>query len=179
MNLPNRLTLLRIALVPIFMVFELLPITKYHLLIALLCFIVASLTDLVDGKLARRNNQVTDFGKFMDPLADKLLVSAALVGFVQLGLGSAWVAMIIIAREFLVTSLRLLAAGKGTVIAANIWGKAKTVSQMIAIIVVLVSGGLSLPSIYGSVLLWVAAVFTICSGIQYMWSYRSYIDVKK
>lgn len=179
MNLPNRLTVLRVILVPVFMVFELVPITKWHLLIALGCFVVASLTDLVDGKLARRNNQVTDFGKLMDPLADKLLVSAALIGFVQLGYANAWMTVLIIGREFLVTSLRLIASGKGTVLAANIWGKAKTVSQMTAVIVVLLFGGLGLPSLPGFVLLWAAAVLTVISGAQYAWAYRTYIDVKK
>ena len=185
-NVPNRLTLLRIVLVPVFMVFELLPITKYHLFIALFIFVIASLTDLIDGKLARRNNQVTNFGKLMDPLADKLLVTAALVGFVQLGLGDVWIAMIIIARELLVTSLRAVAGNSGTVIAANIWGKVKTVSQMTAIIIVLFLGGLDqIQGTHGAVyfvirysFLWIAAIFTIVSGIQYVWANRKHISTK-
>jgi len=189
MNLPNRLTLLRVILVPIFMVFELLPVTNYHYihyLIALVIFIAASLTDLFDGKIARRNNLITDFGKLMDPLADKVLVIAALVGFVQLGFGDAWVVVIIIVRELLVTSLRLMAASKGSVEAANIWGKMKTVSQMTAVIIVLFINGLPLPSalynvrfVTGYVFLWIAAAFTVMSGIQYVFAYRGYIDTKK
>ena len=179
MNLPNKLTLLRIFLVPIFMVFQLFPITRYNLLIALFLFVLASLTDLVDGMLARRNNQVTDFGKIMDPLADKLLVTAALVGFVQLGYINAWVAMIIIGRELLVTSLRVVASGKGRVIAANIWGKVKTVSQMTALIVLMLMGGLHLPLLAGSICMWVAAAFTVISGVQYMWAYRVYLTSTK
>jgi CDP-diacylglycerol--glycerol-3-phosphate 3-phosphatidyltransferase len=175
---------MRVLMVPVFMVFELVPVTKYHFFIALVIFVAASLTDLLDGKIARKNNLVTDFGKLMDPLADKLLVTAALVGFVQLGLGDAWVAMIIIARELLVTSLRLVASGKGTVIAANIWGKMKTVSQMTAIIAVLFfaglsSAGFSLPKIYGMAFLWIATCFTIVSGVQYVWVYKDFIDTKK
>lgn len=176
MNLPNRLTLLRIVLVPVFMTFLLIPAGRWRLLAALACFAVASLTDLIDGKLARRSNQVTNFGKLMDPLADKLLVSAALVVFVQLGLTNAWIAMIVIAREFLVTSLRLVAAGNGTVLAANYWGKVKTASQMIAVCVVLALGGLGLPALAGSVLLWIAAALTVVSGIQYVMAYRGYIN---
>jgi CDP-diacylglycerol---glycerol-3-phosphate 3-phosphatidyltransferase len=185
MNLPNRLTVLRMVLVPVFLVFELLPITRYHLLFALVVFAAASITDLIDGKIARRNNQATDFGKLMDPLADKLLVSAALLGFVKLGYADVWIAIIIIGRELLVTSLRSVASNKGTVIAANIWGKAKTVSQMIAIIAVLFIGGLQLPGFWGQLgfwvgygLLWVAAAFTVASGAQYVWVNRKYISTK-
>lgn len=178
MNLPNRLTVARIVAVPVFMVFELLPARGWHLIAALVIFLLASMTDLVDGRLARASNQVTDFGKFMDPIADKLLVTAALVGFVQLGLCSAWVVMIIVAREFLVTSLRLMAAGR-EVIAANIWGKAKTVSQMTAVIVTLFFAGLGLTPVIGAVLLWAAAVLTVVSGAQYVWTYREYIRTAK
>lgn len=185
MNTPNKLTLLRIVMVPVFMVFQLLSVTKYHLLFALFIFVVASLTDLLDGRLARRNNQVTDFGKLMDPLADKLLVIAALVGFVQLQMCDTWVAMIIIARELLVTSLRAVAKSSGTVIAANIWGKVKTVSQMIAIITTLFLGGLNLPGSYGVIchnigygFLWIAAIVTILSGIEYVWANRKFISTK-
>ena len=186
MNLPNRLTLLRVVLVPAFMVFELLPITGAHYFIAMAIFIAASLTDLFDGRIARRDNLITDFGKLMDPLADKVLVISALVGFVQLGFGDAWIVVLIIARELLVISLRLMAAGKGSVEAANIWGKMKTVSQMTAIIVVLFLNGLPLPSslyaarfVTGYVFLWVAAGFTVVSGIQYLWLYKGYIDAQK
>ena len=178
MNIPNRLTVARIIAVPVFLAFELLPVARWHLLVALGLFILASLTDLIDGKLARASNQVTDFGKFMDPIADKLLVVSALVGFIQLGLCNTWVVMIIIAREFLVTSLRLMAAGR-EVIAANIWGKIKTVSQMTAIVVTLLFAGLGLTPVVGSILLWVSAGFTVVSGGQYIWAYRRYIDMER
>ncbi|MDR3644248.1 MAG: CDP-diacylglycerol--glycerol-3-phosphate 3-phosphatidyltransferase [Clostridia bacterium] len=183
MNTPNKLTVLRICLVPLFMVFLLLPQIPAHILLAAICFASASLTDLLDGSLARKNNQITNFGKFLDPLADKLLVTSALVCFVQMGLASAWIAMIIIAREFLVTSLRLIAAGSGTVIAANIWGKTKTVSQIVAIIAILLFnlfGAAPAPlALTGQILLWIAAALTIISGIQYVWAYREYIDTYK
>lgn len=167
------------VLVPVFMAFALLPVQGWNLLAALAVFIVASVTDLIDGRLARKYNQVTTFGKFMDPLADKLLVVAALVVLSRLGLASVWAVMLIIAREFLVTSLRLLAAGSGEVIAANLWGKIKTNSQMYAIILALLFAGFGWTSLVGYVLIWIAAVFTAASGVQYLWSYRSYINPTK
>ncbi|MFT8888744.1 MAG: CDP-diacylglycerol--glycerol-3-phosphate 3-phosphatidyltransferase [Ethanoligenens sp.] len=179
MNTPNKLTVFRMVLVPVFMAFALLPAGNWRLLVALAVFIVASVTDLIDGKLARKYNQITTFGKFMDPLADKLLVCAALVVCVQIGLASTWAVVLIIAREFLVTSLRLLAAGSGEVIAANIWGKVKTNSQMYAIILALLIAGLGGPTWIGHVLIWIAAVFTAISGLQYLWAYRAYIDTTK
>lgn len=180
MNTPNKLTVFRIVLVPVFMAFALLPAGRWRFLAALAVFIVASVTDLIDGRLARKYNQVTTFGKFMDPLADKLLVCAALVVFVQVGLASTWAVVLIIAREFLVTSLRLLALdGSGEVIAANIWGKIKTNSQMYAIILALLAAGLGGPLWIGYLLVWVAAVFTAVSGLQYLWAYRRYINTTK
>ena len=136
MNLPNKLTVLRMVLVPFFVLALLWPF-PHHYLVALILFGAASYTDHLDGKLARKNNQITDFGKFMDPLADKILVISALVCFVSLGLCDVWLVLLIIAREFMVTSVRLVAAGKGKVIAANNWGKLKTVSQIVAICVIL------------------------------------------
>ena len=137
MNLPNKLTMFRLILVPFFVAVLLAPALPRHYLIAAILFAVASYTDHLDGMLARKNNQITDFGKFMDPLADKVLVISALVCFVELHLANVWMVLLIIAREFMVTSIRLVAADKGQVIAANNWGKAKTVSQIIAILVVL------------------------------------------
>lgn len=166
-------------LVPVFLVLLLIESIPGHMFWAMLCFILASVTDLIDGHLARKYDQITDFGKFLDPLADKLLVTAALVGFVQLGLSDSWVAMVIIAREFLVTSLRLVAAGSGKVIAANIWGKAKTNSQIFAILLAMLGSLLRWPAGIGVAALWVAAALTIISGIQYTWAYRNYIDTSK
>lgn len=135
MNLPNRLTILRIILVP-FVIAAILIEFPFHFLVAGLLFGAASLTDMFDGKIARRDNLITDFGKFADPLADKILVISVLVCFVKLGLCGAIPLIIIIFREFTVTSIRLVAAAKGSVIAANMWGKVKTVTQIIAICVI-------------------------------------------
>ena len=134
MNLPNKLTMLRIILVPFFVLFMTLGDSAAFKLIALVIFVVASLTDMLDGKIARKYNLVTNFGKLMDPLADKVLVMSAMICFVALNITPAWIVIVILAREFLVTSLRLIAAGEGTVIAADKWGKIKTVTQMVWII---------------------------------------------
>lgn len=196
MNLPNKLTILRILLVPVF--FALL-VTEFpgHCILALAVFIVASLTDMIDGKIARKYGLITDFGKFMDPLADKLLTTAALIGFVQWGFGYygfGWITLIVLAREFLVTSLRLSAAAEGRVIAANMWGKVKTVSQMTAIIIMLVftvfddpvlsglnlSGTLCDIFMYaGIIAMWISAVFAVISGIIYFKENSGFINTGK
>lgn len=184
MNLPNKLTVLRMILVPFFVLALLWPF-PHHFLIALIIFGAASYTDHLDGMLARKHNQITDFGKFMDPLADKILVISALVCFVSLGLCDVWLVLLIIAREFMVTSIRLVAAGKGSVIAANNWGKAKTVSQIVAICVILLLqyigelGGLGLVGFVteemavlfwgiGEVFLAIATFFAVLSGLIYL-----------
>ena len=130
MNLPNKLTVMRIALVPVLVALMM----RSLFLAAFVCFVAASLTDLLDGQIARRYHLVTTFGKLMDPLADKVLVMAAMLCLVEIGMAPAWMVIVILAREFLVTSLRLVAAGEGTVIAADRFGKAKTVLQMAWII---------------------------------------------
>ena len=142
MNTPNKLTTIRIVMAPIFMAILLIDKIPHNYLIALVFFIVASITDLIDGRLARKNHQVTTYGKFLDPVADKILVLSALMGFVQLDITSAWVPLIVVTREFIVTSVRLLASTQGNVIAANIWGKIKTVVQMVAIITTLAFEGI-------------------------------------
>lgn len=184
MNLPNKLTVLRMILVPFFVLAILWPF-PHHFLVALALFGVASYTDHLDGMLARKNNQITDFGKFMDPLADKVLVISALVCFVSLDLCDVWLVLLIIAREFMVTSIRLVAAGKGSVIAANNWGKIKTVSQIVAICVILLLqyivelGDLELvPFVNGDLILlfWgigevflaLATFFAVFSGLVYL-----------
>ncbi len=184
MNLPNKLTVLRMILVPFFVLAILWPF-PHHFLVALALFGAASYTDHLDGKLARKNNQITDFGKFMDPLADKILVISALVCFVSLNLCDVWLVLLIIAREFMVTSIRLVAAGKGSVIAANNWGKVKTVSQIVAICVILLLqyivelGDLRLvPFVNGEMVLlfWgigevflaIATFFAVLSGLIYL-----------
>ena len=140
MNLPNKLTMIRVILVPVFIVLLFMgqnnPIFKY---LALAVFVIASLTDTLDGYIARSRNLVTNFGKFMDPLADKLLVCSALICFIQIGTIPAWVVIIIISREFIISGFRLIASDKGVVIAASKWGKAKTVSQMITVILLILN----------------------------------------
>lgn len=179
-NLPNKITLARIALIPVFMIIMLVPfqwgsvhigdesIPVAHLTGAVL-FIIASTTDWVDGYYARKLNLVTNFGKFLDPLADKLLVSAALITLVQFDLAPAWMVIIIISREFAVTGLRLVLAGTGEVVAANMLGKIKTWAQIIAVAALLLHNLpfelVSFP--FGDIALWVAVLFTVISGWDY------------
>lgn len=191
MNLPNKLTVLRILMAPFFLV-ALLFNFPHHYLVALIIFSLASITDMIDGKIARKYNLITDFGKFLDPLADKMLTTAAFLGFIKLGLGYGivWITFIVLIREFLITSLRLVSAGKGAVIAANIWGKIKTVSQMIAIIltilgqylIYLFDGGAVMVmtvNIITNVFLWISAVFTVVSGVIYVIQNGKYINPQK
>lgn len=133
MNLPNKLTMFRVILIPFFIVFLLIPITPYDKWIALAIFVIASLTDLLDGKIARKYNLVTNFGKFMDPLADKLLVCSALICLIELDKIPSWMVIIIIAREFIISGFRLVASDNGVVIAASYFGKFKTTFQMLAV----------------------------------------------
>lgn len=185
MNLPNKLTVLRIILVP-FMVAAMLLDFQYNYLVAGLIFGVASITDYFDGKIARQRNLITDFGKFADPIADKILVISALVCFLAKGLCDPIIIIIVLFREFVVTSIRLSAASSGKVVAANMWGKVKTVTQMIAIICIFVLQALvqifgqyilaNLDNheivyiffIIGEVLLWISVVFTVISGVKYV-----------
>ncbi|NRD78910.1 CDP-diacylglycerol--glycerol-3-phosphate 3-phosphatidyltransferase [Bacillus sp. BRMEA1] len=180
MNLPNKITVSRILLMPLFMLIMLthlhwgnmhilgttLPVTHF---IGALIFIVASATDWVDGHLARKYNLVTNMGKFLDPLADKLLVSAALIVLVELGYAPSWIVIVIISREFAVTGLRLLLAGEGEVVAANMLGKIKTWTQIVAIASLLLHNIIfnMIPFRFDIVCLWVALIFTIWSGWDY------------
>ena len=168
MNLPNKLTMLRILLIPVFMVFVEWDSLPGHILWAFVIFVAASLTDFVDGYIARKNNMVTDFGKFMDPLADKILVTAALVYFIPLGLAPAWVVILILAREFLVTSLRLIAAGKGIVIAADKWGKYKTAVTMITIIFMIPNFGGAAVHMIEQIMIYLSLALTVISLIDYL-----------
>lgn len=192
MNLPNKLTVARILLVPFFVAALLIDFPLNNLA-ALALFGAASITDLLDGKIARKHGLITDFGKFADPLADKILVISALLCFVQLGLCDCVAVIIVLFREFTVTSIRLIAASKGKVIAANIWGKVKTVTQMVAIICVLVMQiildigalGVALPCCLrcifywtGEGLIWVSTLFTIISGIIYVKQNKHFISEK-
>jgi len=168
MNLANKLTLMRIAMVPIFLlVFYLVeaPMNRY---IGVFIFIVASLTDLLDGYIARSRNLVTDFGKFMDPLADKLLVVSTLIYMLDVGLMPAWALIIIVSREFIVSGIRLVAATKGKVLAASIWGKIKTATTMVMIIVVLLQLPFGFMGYIHQILIFLATGLTVISGIDYM-----------
>lgn len=196
MNLANKLTMLRILLVPIFLVFIAVKWIPYGTFTATAIFIIASLTDQLDGYIARSRNQVTTFGKFMDPLADKLLVTAALISLVEMQVVPSWAAVIIIAREFAVSGLRTLAASEGKVIAASYWGKIKTVIQIIAIVSLLiqVSVGQSeylISMVVGNtfieatikyipmVFLILAVIATILSGVDYFNKNKNVINVNK
>lgn len=167
MNLPNKLTIFRVILIPFFVFFMLVPVTgTMDSLIALLIFVVASLTDLLDGHIARRHGLVTNFGKFMDPLADKLLVCSALICLVELGRVPSWVVIIIIAREFIISGFRLIASDKGVVIAASYWGKFKTTFQMLMICLMILNlGPLSLIT---AVVMWAALILTLISLADYL-----------
>lgn len=181
MNLANKLTMLRIFLVPIFLIFIAFKGIPYGRSIATTVFVIAALTDRLDGYIARSRNQVTKFGKFMDPLADKLLVTSALVSLVEFKMIPTWVAMIIIAREFSVTGLRSIAASEGIVIAASWWGKVKTVIQIVAIILALITMNYDIEILeyltYISMTL--AVIITIVSGIDYFMKNRSVLNGDK
>ena len=168
MNLPNKLTILRVILIPFFVVFMLFDITgAADKWIALVIFCVASLTDMLDGKIARKYNLVTNFGKFMDPLADKLLVCTALICLTSMNRLNVIVVLVIIAREFIISGFRLVASDNGIVIAASYWGKFKTVSQMALIIVLIMDLG-GVWNVVGTVLIWVALLLTVVSLIDYI-----------
>lgn len=195
MNLPNKLTVLRILLVPLFLILLMVEF-DHHLIVALIVFIGAALTDMIDGNLARKHNLITNLGKFLDPLADKMLTTAAFLGFMVCGIGGVegmmWVNFIVLTREFLVTSVRLMAASSGKVVAANIYGKIKTVSQMVAIIAALffeyliwLDGFVGLDLLVGlpttlmrgvyTVAIWFSAVMAVVSGAVYAWQNREFI----
>lgn len=173
MNLPNKLTLLRVFMIPIFVVFMLVDITPFDNWIALAVFILASLTDLLDGKIARKYNLVTNFGKFMDPLADKLLVCSAMICLVEMHIIPAWIVIIIIAREFIISGFRLIASDNGVVIAASYWGKFKTVFQMVMICLMIAN----IPALrlLTDIVMWVALILTIVSLIDYLWKNKEVV----
>ena len=168
MNLPNKLTVLRVILVPFFVLFLLGadymgPFSPY---IALIIFIVASLTDMLDGKIARKYNLVTNFGKFMDPLADKLLVCSALICMIELRELPAWMVIIIISREFIISGFRLVASDNGVVIAASYWGKFKTTFQMIGVVLLIFN--IPALSTLTTIIVWIALALTVISLVDYI-----------
>ncbi len=191
MNLPNKLTVLRVVLIPFFLV-SVLWFFKGHMILALVFFALASITDFLDGRIARKNNLVTTFGKFLDPLADKLLVMTALIAFAF----ERWIdpvaVVLILSREFMVTGLRLVVANEGVVVAAGIWGKLKTAFTMIALLVIMFLQ-IIYPDAKGSpdlnwgtpvflvneLLIWIAVILTLISGGVYLQGYWKYIDSSK
>ncbi len=179
MNLPNKLTILRTVLIPFFLVALLCDenyggFIPYGNWIALVIFGIASLTDMLDGKIARKYNLVTNFGKFMDPLADKLLVSSAMIAFIELDRIPCWIVIIIIAREFIISGFRLVAADNGIVIAAGIWGKIKTAEQMVMLCIMIAdlgsifTGAKTYIHTFETVLVYIALILTIVSLLDYL-----------
>ena len=172
MNLPNKLTLFRVILIPFFCFFLLADLGKAGDYIALVLFCVASITDFFDGYLARRDNLVTNFGKFADPLADKLLVGAALICLIPMGRIPAWMVAVIISREFVISGFRLVAAENQIVIAASMWGKAKTFVSMFMIIALILHFGGTVWHIVEQVLIWASLALTVISLADYIWKNR-------
>ena len=180
MNTPNKLTVARMIMVPFLVVFLLTgwggEANRY---ISLILFVAASITDWFDGYLARKNHLVTNFGKFMDPLADKLLVCSAMICMIELGRLPAWFVIIIIGREFIISGFRLIAAENGIVIAANYWGKFKTVSQMIMIILLILHFDLSVFVILEQIFIWLSLALTVISLMTYIWQNRSVMSMQE
>lgn len=168
MNLPNKLTVLRVILIPFFIFFLLTQNGENYTmrLISLVIFVVASLTDLLDGMIARKYDLVTNFGKFMDPLADKLLVCSALIALIELGQLPAWMVIVIISREFIISGFRLVASDNGVVIAASYWGKFKTTFQMLAVILLILD--LEMLALLTTLCVWVSLILTIISLVDYI-----------
>lgn len=194
LNNPNKLTILRILLTPIFLAVILWEGLSHRFLIACLVFSAAAITDAIDGKLARKNNEITNFGKFLDPIADKVLTTAALLAFMAMGLCNIWIVMLVLTREFAIASIRMIAAAGGVVIPANKWGKIKTVSQMFFTILIMLLGEFyyilaefnaeflaKLPdlSLISNGLLWITAVLTVISGAIYIKDSIKIIDFTK
>lgn len=177
MNLPNTLTTIRmILIVPFVMIMQITPDGNGRFA-ALAIFIIASMTDFLDGYIARKNHLVTNFGKFMDPLADKLLVSAAMICLVSMDRLPAWIVIIIISREFAISGFRLIAADNGIVIAASWWGKFKTVSQMIMIILLIANLG-GIFTILEQIFMWVALILTVVSLADYIWKNKKVLNMQ-
>ena len=184
MNTPNKITLFRMFIAPLFLVIYFLDI-RYKMLISAFIFAVGAITDAIDGKLARKNNIVTNFGKLLDPIADKMLVTAGFLALMQDGLCNIWIVMIMLTREFAITSVRLIAAAQGVVIPANIGDKIKTVFQMVSLVSIMLIGeanvvfelGLPMPLI-SNILLGITAIISVVSGVIYLYDSRKVIDYK-
>lgn len=180
MNLANKLSFLRIFMIPIFLIVLLtnwIPDPNKRI-VALIIFALASFTDALDGYIARSRNMITTLGKFIDPLADKLLVTAALISLVELGDLPAWVVIVILSREFIITGFRVVAASEGIVIAASWWGKIKTITQMLMVILFLLNIQLLIFQVLENIFMWLAVIFTIISGIDYMVKNKTVLSVE-
>lgn len=180
MNLPNKLTIVRVIMIPFFVFFLLVDLSEYignyGKYVATAIFIVASVTDWFDGYLARKNNLVTNFGKFMDPLADKLLVCSAMICLVELGNLEAWIVIVIISREFIISGFRLIASDNGVVIAASYWGKLKTVMQMVMIVALILNFENEYMQWLTSAVTYIAVALTIISLVDYIIKNRNVIS---
>lgn len=194
LNVPNILTIARIFITPVFLAVILMDTLPHKFLIACIVFSIGSITDAIDGHLARKHKQITNFGKFLDPIADKILTTSALLAFMSMGLCNIWIVMLVLTREFAIASVRMIAAAGGVVIPANIWGKIKTVSQMTFTILIMLLGEVweiisntnkelfeKLPdlSLVSNGLLWITAILTIISGVIYLNDSKKIIDFTK
>ncbi len=179
MNLPNKITIFRVIMIPVFLVLLLVPGIPYGNYIATAVFVIACASDAVDGHIARKYNLVTNFGKFMDPLADKLLVCSALICFVELSYMPAWVVIVITAREFIISGFRTLAADNGVVIAAGVWGKLKTIVQMVMCIVLLLQLPFGFMNVVEQILIYLALALTVISLVEYIWKNKNILAETK
>ncbi len=179
MNLPNKLTILRVIMIPFFLVALMVESIPYGKWIALALFCIASLTDMLDGKIARKYNLITNFGKFMDPLADKLLVCSAMIALIEIDRIPAWVVIVIIAREFIISGFRLIASDNGVVIAAGWWGKVKTVVQMFMIIILICDFGGDAVLVIENIFIYAALALTIISLVDYLVKNKSVLSDAK
>ena len=180
MNLPNKLTILRVIMIPFFVFFMLSPyFPGYGNYIAAVIFVVASLTDMLDGKIARKYHLVTNFGKFMDPLADKLLVCAAMICLIETGQLASWIVIVIISREFIISGFRLIASDNGVVIAASYWGKFKTVFQMLMVIVLILNFQHPAFQMLGTALTYIALILTVVSLVDYVMKNKDVLKDQK
>jgi len=179
MNLPNKITIFRVCMIPVFLIFMLVPEIPYANYFSTVVFVIACLSDALDGHIARKHNLVTNFGKFMDPLADKLLVCSALICFVELSYMPAWMVIVIIAREFIISGFRLIASDNGVVIAASYWGKFKTIVQMIACILLIVQLPFVWADVTEHIFIWLALILTVVSLCEYIWKNRKILKETK
>lgn len=179
MNLPNKITIFRVCMIPVFLVFMLVPGIPFGNYIATAVFAIACASDALDGHIARKHNLVTNFGKFMDPLADKLLVCSALICFVELSYMPAWIVIVIIAREFIISGFRLIASDNGVVIAASYWGKFKTIAQMITCILLIVQLPFSWIEVVEQIFIWLSLILTVVSLVEYIWKNKNVLKETK